>query len=109
MTVHVPHHHHHHHDRKTVLVDQQGPTSIHIEAEVKPSGDFVVAGHDVGEAPTQVFGSPDHEYFLTVRAEHRDEVLIALFETVYKGDPKLVSRFEELLQIRQIPFDHYGA
>lgn len=109
MTVRVPHRRHHRHERKTVLVDQPGPMSIHLEAEVKPGGDFVISGQDVGEAPDEVFGTSDYEYFLTVRAEHKDEVLIALFETVYKGDPMLFSRFKELLQSRQIPFEHFVA
>ena len=63
------------------------------------------SGQDIGEAPEQIFGKDDYEYWLTVPAAEKDQLLLALIEKIYKGDTTVVSEMKALLEERNIPHD----
>jgi hypothetical protein len=89
---------------KTVeLVRQGGETSIHINARIEEAGDLLLSGQDIGEAPQQIFGKDDYEYWLRVPAAAKDRVLLALIEKLYGGNPSVVSELREFLESKEIP------
>ena len=54
------------------LFSQGGSTSIHIDVRIKKEGDLLFSGQDIGDAPEEIFGDLDYEYWLTVPAEEPD-------------------------------------
>jgi hypothetical protein len=89
------------------LVNQSGSTSIHIDARIEESGDLLLSGQDIGEAPEQIFGKDDYEYWLTVPAAEKDRVLLALIEKIYRGNPSVISELKEFLESRKIPCEFH--
>jgi hypothetical protein len=57
-----------------------------------------------GDAPAGFWGDDDDEYWLTVPAEEKDRVLLALLEGLYRGRFDAVSRFRDLLETKGIPY-----
>lgn len=84
------------------LVNQHGPTSIHIDVRIEENGDLRLSGQDIGEAPEAIFGDSDYEYWLTVPAAEKDRVLLALIDKLYRGNPSAVSELKEFLEARNI-------
>lgn len=89
--------------RKIQLSAHQAATSVYIDAEITAEGDLVLAGQDIGQAPSKIFGDSDHEYWLKIPASRKDDVLLALLETLYKDDLKAISNLQKLLEARSIP------
>ena len=85
------------------LVRQGGATSIHIDVRVDDKGDLLFSGQDIGDAPEEIFGDLDYEYWLTIPAAEKDRVLLALIEKVYRGNASVVSEFREFLESKDIP------
>jgi len=88
----------------TTLVSQQGATSIFIDVRIEDSGDLRFSGQDIGEAPEEIFGDFDYEYWLTVPAAEKDRLLLALIAKFFKGNTSVVSEMKEFLEERDIPF-----
>ena len=88
---------------RIVLVKQGGSTSIHIDVRIKENGDLLFSGQDIGEAPEEIFGDSDYEYWLTVPAAEKDRLLLALIEQHYAGNGSLVSELRELMESQDIP------
>ena len=86
------------------LVRQNGPTSIYIDVRIGEDGELLFSGQDIGEAPSDMFGDIDYEYFLSVPAAEKDRVLLALLEKFYAGNASVVSEFKELLESKGISF-----
>ena len=86
------------------LVRQGGSTSIHIDVRVEEDGDLLFSGQDIGEAPEQIFGKDEYEYWLTVPAAEKDRLLLALIEKIHKGNALVVSEMKEFLEERNIPY-----
>lgn len=95
---------------KVILVQVKGPTSIYIEVEITEEGDLLFSGQDIGETPQEFFGDSDYEYWLRVKAEHKDELLLALIEKFYSGNTRVISQLREYLNTRGIAseFDSYA-
>ena len=85
------------------LYEQRGETSRFIDAEINKDGDLVVSGQDVGKAPREFWGDADYEFWVFVRGEHKDDVLLALIEKLYSGSGSAVTDFREFLKSRGIP------
>jgi len=64
--------------RRVTLYEHRGSTSIFIDAEIDESGDVVVSGQDIGEAPERFFGDSDYEYWVHVRTAQKPALLAAL-------------------------------
>ncbi len=90
-----------------VLVEQSGETSIHISAEICKNGDLQLSGQDVGKGPREIFGDSDYEYWLTVPAAQKDLLLLALLESLYKGDASVISKMREMLGTKKIPCEFF--
>ena len=95
---------------KVNLVQVKGPTSIYIDVEITAEGDLLLSGQDIGQAPKEFFGDSDYEYWLLLKAEEKDRVLLALIEKLYAGNTRTVSELREYLNARGIPneFDSYS-
>lgn len=85
------------------LVKQGGATSIHIDVRVEENGDLLFSGQDIGDAPEEIFGDSDYEYWLTVPAAEKDRLLLALIEKYYAGNPLVISELRELMEAQGIP------
>ena len=85
------------------LVDIEGATSIHIDVQITDQGDLLLSGQDIGQAPEAVFGDSDHEYWLTVSAEDKDSLLVALSEKHYSGNASVISELKATLESKGIP------
>ena len=90
------------------LVSQRGSTSIYIDVSIEDDGDLRFSGQDIGDAPEEIFGDSDYEYWLTVPAAEKDRVLLALIEKVYRDNATVVSEFRDFLESKNIPFQFYS-
>ena len=79
-------------------------TKVFVEVYVSPeSGDLVMAGQDIGVAPRRVFDRGDYEYFLSVPASQKDQLLLRLMQHVFAGEPSTRTAIAEWLAARGIP------
>jgi hypothetical protein len=85
------------------LFEEKGPTSRFIYAKIEDNGDVVVSGQDVGEAPRKFFNDGDYEFWVTVKEEHKDQLILVLIEKLWKGKFKAVEEFREFLKEKGIP------
>jgi len=85
------------------LVRQKGSTSIYIDVNIEDNGDLRFSGQDIGDAPEEFFGDLDYEYWLTVPAVEKDQLLLALIEKHYTGNTTVISDLRELMESKQIP------
>jgi hypothetical protein len=84
------------------LVSKGGATSIHIDVRIDENGDLLFSGQDIGNAPEEIFGDIDYEYWLTVPASEKDRLLLALIEKHYAGDAMVVSTLREFMESKDI-------
>ncbi|NHJ12924.1 MAG: hypothetical protein EAX95_04570 [Candidatus Thorarchaeota archaeon] len=87
------------------LYEYRGETSVFIDAEINDEGSLVLSGQDVGEAPEKHFGDSDYEYWVVVKEEQKDRVILALIEKTYGGNSKAVSEFMDLMKSKGIPYE----
>jgi len=96
---------------KTVkLFQEPGPTSRSIYAKISDSGDLVIEAQDVGEAPRNF--NPDHdsdyEWFVKVRAENKDLLLLTLIDSLFGGKFSASADFEKWLKEKEIPSEFFS-
>ena len=84
------------------LVNQGGSTSIHIDVRIEKNGDLLFSGQDIGDAPEEIFGDLDYEYWLTVPAAEKDKLLLALIEKHYAGNSTVISEMRKFMESKQI-------
>ena len=84
------------------LVSQGGSTSIHIDMCIDENGDLLLSGQDIGNAPEEIYGDIDYEYWLTVPAAEKDKLLLALIEEHYAGDSMVVTTLRKLMESKLI-------
>ena len=94
---------------KVKLCEKRGETSVFIDAEITAEGNLVLSGQDVGKAPQEHWGDSDYEYWLVVKGENKDRVLLALMEKLYTGNTHAITELMGLLKGKNIPyqFDSY--
>ena len=90
------------------LVNKGGSTSIHIDVRIKENGDLLFSGQDIGEAPEEVFGDSDYEYWLTVPAAEKDRLLLALIEKHYVGNSTVISELREFMESKAISCEFFS-
>ena len=95
--------------KKVQLFEEKGEISRYIDAEIRRNGDLVLSGQDVGRLPKEFWGDSDYEWWVSVSADEKDDVLLALLETLYGGDGSAIEEFRKLLDAHGIPsqFDSY--
>lgn len=94
---------------KVKLFEDRGSTSRFVYAEILDTGDLVISAQDVGEAPEWFFGDSDYEWWVYVKANDKDWVLLSLIERVFGGRFHASDEFREWLKEVGIPykFDSY--
>jgi len=90
--------------KKVQLLEERGPTSRFVHARIEDGGNLVMEGQDVGEAPQKWFGDEDYEFWVTVKAENKDSVILALIEKLFGGRFSAVDEFRDFLKEKGIPF-----
>ena len=90
------------------LVSQGGSTSIYINVRINENGDLLFSGQDIGNAPEEIFGDIDYEYWLTVPASEKDRLLLALIEKHYAGDAMVISTLREFMESKDISCGFYS-
>jgi hypothetical protein len=79
-------------ERRLPLYHQTGATKVWIDVYVRNTGDIVVDGQDIGEAPEHYWGDSEYEYWSTVAAKDADGLLTALLRD---GAPPAFDRLLE--------------
>ena len=95
-------------DKPIKLFSQGGSTSIHIDMRLEESGNLIFSGQDLGNAPEEIFGDIDYEYWLTVPAAEKDKLLLALIEKHYAGDSSVISTLREFMESQEIPCSFFS-
>ncbi len=81
-------------------------TKVFVEVHIDPStGSMVMAGQDLGAAPRKFFDKDEYEYFLGVKAEQKDRLLLHLMQHVFGGEEGTRSAIAEWLDERNIPYE----
>ncbi len=91
--------------KKVWLLEERGLTSRFIHARIEDDGNLVVEGQDVGETPRKWFDDEDYEFWVTVRAEDKDGLILALIEKLFGGRFGAVDEFREFLKEKGVPFE----
>jgi hypothetical protein len=93
-------------ERRLVLRrTDDGATVSVVEVVVTESGDLVMEGQDVGEAPREFFGDSDYEYWVTVRGSGKDAVLLRLLADRFGPEGAPSSAFMEWLTANGIEYE----
>lgn len=89
---------------KIEICDEKGNPRVYIYVHILPNGDLQMAGHDIGELCERMFGREEHEYWVTVPAAEKDNLLLSLIADLYRDNVKADVEFQELLKTKEIPF-----
>ncbi len=73
-------------------------------ARIEESGDLLLEGQDIGPAVEKFWGDLDYEYWLRVRKEHKDAVLLHLLRDQFDSE----SAFRAWLEKRRIPCEFHN-
>jgi hypothetical protein len=90
---------------RVCLYESHGEISCSIQAEVSGNGDLLMRGQDVGQFPTESRNIEEYEFWVTVPAKAKDQLLLTLLEKLYKGNSAAVEQFCEFLRENDIPFE----
>jgi hypothetical protein len=82
--------------KRVTLFEQEGETSIYIDAEINDEGDIKINGQDVGKAPREFWGDSDYEYSVFVSGKYIDAVRYALLDRLKDEYPEEYAEFLEL-------------
>jgi hypothetical protein len=91
-------------DQRVSLYRRRGETTIHIEARITETGAVEVSGQDIGKAPQEFWGDDDYEYGVTIAADQKDRLVLALLEALYHDNPHAVEDVKQLLTKNDIPY-----
>ncbi|MDQ1352743.1 MAG: hypothetical protein QG657_3049 [Acidobacteriota bacterium] len=89
--------------RSVELLEDRGETSRFTHAEIDEQGKLIMYTQDIGKTPEEVWGDSDYEFWVTVLAEHKDMLLLALIEKLYAGRFSAVDEFRDFLESKGIP------
>ena len=82
--------------KRVTLFEQEGETSIYIDAEINNAGDIKINGQDVGKDPREFWGDSDYEYSVFVSGKYIDAVRYALLDRLKDEYPEEYAEFLEL-------------
>jgi hypothetical protein len=66
-------------------------------------GDLVIRTEDPGDITKHLTCDYDYDLWITVKAEHKDHVLLALINKVFGGNSTAVWAFKDFLESNGIP------
>ena len=86
------------------LVQPSSAESLSITAEMLANGDLQISGQDLSPRVAQTFGGDvdEYEYWITIGANDKDRVLLALLAAFYDGKPDGDERLKALLSAHNI-------
>src|SRR5919108_3097044 len=61
--------------KSVTITSIHGSTSVPLEARVTETGDILMQGQDISNAPTEIFGDPVYEYWISIRSDHKQVLL----------------------------------
>jgi hypothetical protein len=70
-----------------------------LVAKIDDEGNLVLEGYDLGETPELFWGDSDYEYWLVVKGDYKDTILLWLIKERFEND----SKFREWLNEKGIP------
>lgn len=73
----------------------------YLDAVIRENGDLVLEGCDNGEMVREIWGDFDYEYWITVKADYKDTILLHLIQEKFDSE----SKFKEWLKEKNIPWD----
>jgi len=84
-------------------------TQSYIAVRLNDEGDLVMEGQDLGAAPLAAFGESEYEYFVTVRREHKDALLMQPVRDRFLSEPMPSSTFMEYLKETKVPYEFFSC
>lgn len=78
--------------------------SVDLSAEITDEGDLLLSGCDFGELVKERFGDFDYEYWLKVKGEYKDTILLYLIRERFAND----AEFKAWLNENRIPNDFWS-
>lgn len=72
-----------------------------MDAIIRENGDLVLEGCDNGETVREFWGDFDYEYWITIKADYKDTVLLHLIKEKFDSE----TAFKKWLDEKNIPWD----
>lgn len=66
---------------------EAGGTRSVLSVERNARGSLVIAGQDLGRAPSELFGDSDYEYWITIPPRYAKDIDTATLREVANGEP----------------------
>ena len=73
----------------------------YLDAMIDDEGNLVLEGYDIGESVKEYWGDSDYEYWLKIRKEWKDTVLLMLIKERFGRSSDLQTWLEE----KEIPYE----
>ena len=90
---------------KITIREQRTKTdSSYLTAYIDEKKNLILEGYDIGKTPKEFWGDSDYEYWLTIKEEYKDSVLLWLIKERFKT----TSDFKSWLEQRDIPSDFFS-
>ena len=83
------------------IVETEGPPSRYAEAFIGKKKEVGFYVQDFGA--TAFTGDSEYEYVTYVKKKHKDDVILALLEKLYKGSESCAEDFRKLMEENGIP------
>jgi hypothetical protein len=77
-----------------------------LEASIS-GGNLVLSGRDFGENVESARGDFDYEYWVTVKKEHKDRLILSLMKQVFGGNYSAEMAFRRILEANEIPYSFF--
>jgi hypothetical protein len=90
-------------EKSKKIVEIRGESSRFIDAYIGKFGDIGLFVQDLGKSTEGITGKSEYEYATYVSETHKDEVIIALLEALYKGNESAAEDFKKLMEENNIP------
>jgi hypothetical protein len=97
--------------RRLNLLDKTvAGTETHLDILISDTDDLVMEGQDLGDAPERFFDDEDYEYWVTVRREYKDWLLLNLIKEYFASESSPSSAFMEWLKKKKkgIPYEFFS-
>ena len=76
----------------------------YLDAKIDENKNLILEGYDIGKSPTEFFGDSDYEYWVTVKKEFKDTLLLYLLKESFNTS----SDFMNWLKKRNIPYEFFN-
>ena len=85
------------------ITEIEGESSRFIDAFIHKSGDVGFYVQDFNQVAKAMTGDSEYEFVTYVTQKHKDDVILALLEKLYKGSESAAMDFHELMDANNIP------